>query len=219
MNTNCTASKRKLRLYKIIIPAAVSFAFLISLLALHAFGGVFYPGDVNVDKSIDVSDAVLLSRFCAEDPNAMISRQGMTNADANQDQTIDDQDSLHILRMIAKQVPMPPNPYIETAPGMETTSAETETTSVESTVSTATVTTTVSISETEPAQPEISDFTADQTQYPLGVSISVLSGKTEPNEMLTVNYEIGNIIFAIFANDPKNKTVAIAYQDDIVGYY
>lgn len=219
MNTNCTASKRKPRLYKIIIPAAVSFAVLISLLALHAFGGVFYPGDVNVDKSIDVSDAVLLSRFCAEDPNAMISRQGMTNADANQDQTIDDQDSLHILRMIAKQVPMPPNPYIETAPGMETTSAETETTSVESTVSTATVTTTVSISDTEPAQPEISDFTADQTQYPLGVSISVLSGKTEPNEMLTVNYEIGNIIFAIFANDPKNTTVAIAYQDDIVGYY
>lgn len=155
----------------------------------------------------------------------MISRQGMTNADANQDQTIDDQDSLHILRMIAKQAPMPPNPYIETAPGKETTAVTTETTAAEDTtsVSTTTVTTTVTSAETEPAtepaQSAASDFTADQAPYPLGVSISVLSGKTEPNEMLTVNYEIGNIIFAIFANDPKNTTVAIAYQDDIVGYY
>ena len=38
-------------------------------------------GDANGDFVVDVSDAVLIARFCAEDSSVDISRQGIMNAD------------------------------------------------------------------------------------------------------------------------------------------
>ena len=63
---------------------------------------VLRPGDVNSDKIIDVSDAVLLARFIAEDPEVVISRTGLTAADINADGSITSDDTITILQMIAK---------------------------------------------------------------------------------------------------------------------
>ena len=60
------------------------------------------PGAANCDGSIDVSDAVLLARFCTEDSTAVITDQGMQNADMTQDGNIDSSDVTAILRKIAR---------------------------------------------------------------------------------------------------------------------
>ena len=59
-------------------------------------------GDVTLDCSIDVSDAVLLARFCTEDSTAVITDQGKQNADVNGSGNIDLDDVTAILRKIAK---------------------------------------------------------------------------------------------------------------------
>ena len=59
-------------------------------------------GDCNCSKIVDVSDAVLLARFVAEDPEAMISKQGRANADCNRDSNLNGDDVIIILRIIAK---------------------------------------------------------------------------------------------------------------------
>jgi hypothetical protein len=59
-------------------------------------------GDVTLDCSVDVSDAVLLARFCAEDSNAFITDQGKQNADVNEDGNLTLDDVTAILRKIAK---------------------------------------------------------------------------------------------------------------------
>ena len=66
-------------------------------------GTVSY-GDVNVDKRVDVSDAVLLSRMLAEDKTAKITSQGKLNADCKKDGDLNSDDVLRILQYIAKQI-------------------------------------------------------------------------------------------------------------------
>lgn len=61
-------------------------------------------GDINLDSTIDVSDAVLLARFCAEDSEAVITAQGKQNADLDYDGSITGQDVITILKMIAKLI-------------------------------------------------------------------------------------------------------------------
>ena len=61
----------------------------------------FILGDVNVDRSIDVADAVLLARYCVSDPEAKISDSGMKRADANGDGNVTAEDVTVILRKIA----------------------------------------------------------------------------------------------------------------------
>lgn len=61
-------------------------------------------GDVNIDCSVDVSDAVLLFRFCAEDTAANITQTAKQNADANQDGDLSADDVIVILKMIAKLI-------------------------------------------------------------------------------------------------------------------
>lgn len=219
MKKNGPRGKRKPRIGNLFLPLSLSAAALISMLMLHASGALIYPGDVNVDRTLDVSDAVLLARLCSEDEWVMITSQGLLNADVNGDTKVNGSDTNMLLREIAKQIPMPPNPYITTEPVPETTTESAVTTTTETTATTAAtiVTTTETVpAETEPVQ---QDLTADQKGYPLGVSVSVLTGQKQPNEMLTVGYDIGNIIFAIYAEDPADTTIAIAYQDDIVGYF
>ena len=62
-------------------------------------------GDVNLSKNVDVSDAVLLARFIAEDKSAVIERQGRINADVNKSGSPDSGDVLQILKYIAKLIP------------------------------------------------------------------------------------------------------------------
>lgn len=59
-------------------------------------------GDLNSDAQIDVSDAVLLARFCAEDSAALLDAQGKRNADCNHDGEITPDDVLMILRYISR---------------------------------------------------------------------------------------------------------------------
>jgi len=61
-------------------------------------------GDVNLDCSIDVSDAVLIARFAAEDREAVITDQGRKNADVTHDGNVDSQDAAKILQYIAKKI-------------------------------------------------------------------------------------------------------------------
>ena len=68
-------------------------------------------GNVNESKGsspearVDVSDAVLLARFVAEDAEANISAQGKKNADVNASGAPDSDDTLKILKFIAKLIP------------------------------------------------------------------------------------------------------------------
>ena len=69
-------------------------------------------GDVNLDDEVDVSDAVLLARFAAEDATAKITAQGKINADVTGDRNLNGDDTMKILRAIAKLIPMGQlNPY------------------------------------------------------------------------------------------------------------
>ena len=61
-------------------------------------------GDANGDFVVDVSDAVLIARFCAEDSSVDISRQGIMNADVDHSGSPDPDDIVLILRLIAKLI-------------------------------------------------------------------------------------------------------------------
>ncbi len=59
-------------------------------------------GDVNCDKTVDVSDAVLLARFLAEDKTAILSAEGKRNADCDKKSGLTGDDTVRILQYIAK---------------------------------------------------------------------------------------------------------------------
>lgn len=61
-------------------------------------------GDANLDCAVDVSDAVLVSRFAAEDRTAVITDQGRANADVTHDGNVDAQDAEKLLQYIAKKI-------------------------------------------------------------------------------------------------------------------
>lgn len=61
-------------------------------------------GDVNCDTRVDVSDAVLLARFCAEDSTVKISAQGLRNADVTKNGKPDSYDTTKILKFIARLI-------------------------------------------------------------------------------------------------------------------
>ncbi|GEM_PF-5956204 len=62
----------------------------------------FVPGDVDCSGEMDVSDAVLLARFLAEDSEAIIQPQGLRNADVNNSGQPDPEDTVLILKAIAQ---------------------------------------------------------------------------------------------------------------------
>ena len=59
-------------------------------------------GDVTCDNSVDVADAVLLARLLVEDREAVVTEQGILNADLNENGQPDAEDVTIILKMIAK---------------------------------------------------------------------------------------------------------------------
>ena len=69
---------------------------------------VWMLGDVNANGEVDVADAVLLARFCAEDSEAVLSGQGCLNADVNNDGKVDAADSNALLMLLAKTSPLVP---------------------------------------------------------------------------------------------------------------
>lgn len=65
---------------------------------------VFCIGDADCSGQIDVSDAVLIARFAAEDRDAVLTDQGRQNADVTHDGSVDAQDSAKLLQYIAKKI-------------------------------------------------------------------------------------------------------------------
>ncbi len=61
-------------------------------------------GDVNSDGDVDVSDAVLLARFIAEDSAAIIDNAGQINADTNHNGNLETADITLLLQFIAKMI-------------------------------------------------------------------------------------------------------------------
>lgn len=61
-------------------------------------------GDANCSGKADVSDAVLIARFVAEDSEANISAVGKKNADVNHNGNIDTEDVTKVLKFIAKLI-------------------------------------------------------------------------------------------------------------------
>lgn len=59
-------------------------------------------GNVNCKDGVDVADAVLLARYVAEDSEANVSAQGKKNADVTHDGGITGEDTIRILKYIAK---------------------------------------------------------------------------------------------------------------------
>ena len=64
----------------------------------------YNPGDLNGDGMIDVSDAVLLARFVAEDATANITRLGILNADVDGNGNAESDDIILILQFICKKI-------------------------------------------------------------------------------------------------------------------
>lgn len=62
------------------------------------------PGDVNVDKVVDISDVILLSRYVAEDITVGITVSGLAVADLNGDGNYTAADTTIILKIIAKLI-------------------------------------------------------------------------------------------------------------------
>lgn len=62
-------------------------------------------GNANCRDGVDVSDAVLLARYSAEDSRALLTSQGKINADVTHDGKIDGDDVTLILKYIVKLVP------------------------------------------------------------------------------------------------------------------
>ena len=197
--------------------------------AIAADGPSKRPGDVNIDRSVDVADAVLLARYVAEDPEAALTRQGTANADLNQDLHIDARDSGVLLEALAGLVHLP-----ET---FETTAPEETTTTTEEPGTTSAAETTVTETETEPQQTgehgHGAEFSGDQVLVvnnehilPLGSpEAAVLENEGfhadygELTETLTLRYNTCTMYFHVFAENPANTMIIISRDGTVVGYY
>ena len=61
-----------------------------------------FAGDVDNSGTVDVSDAVLLARFCAEEQTVTMTAAGRANADVNSDGLVTNEDVVAIEKIIAK---------------------------------------------------------------------------------------------------------------------
>lgn len=58
-------------------------------------------GDVNCDQKVSVSDAIMLARVLAEDPDAGVTEKGLQNADVVRDHITNADDTIRLLKYIA----------------------------------------------------------------------------------------------------------------------
>ncbi len=59
-------------------------------------------GDVDCSGTVDVTDSVLLARYCSEDQDAVLTAEGKANADANGDGALTMDDVTEIQQIITK---------------------------------------------------------------------------------------------------------------------
>ena len=127
--------KRLMR--KPVILSAALLALIVTAFgagAAAADGPSKRPGDVNLNRVVDVADAVMLARYIAEDPEVGLTRQGAANADINQDSKVNSFDSAMLLEGLAGLIYLPETfvttettTVTTTEPEQTTTEAVTET--------------------------------------------------------------------------------------------
>lgn len=82
---------------------AVNVTYLkITIMEQEPLPAVGLRGDISTDGTVDVSDAVLLARFVAEDTAAVILQKALALADVNGDGQSNSDDVIAILKIIAK---------------------------------------------------------------------------------------------------------------------
>ena len=64
-------------------------------------------GDANCDGAVDVADAVLVMRYTVADSEAVMTEQGIRNADTDKNGNTDSDDAVNILLYIAKKIRFP----------------------------------------------------------------------------------------------------------------
>lgn len=217
MKRKCASKDEKSRL---CLPFSIAAAAVVCILAaLRAQGFLQYPGDINLDRQIDISDGVMIARFCSGDSSANVTEEGLANADADLNGEISTDDITCVLRMIVGYIPKPRNPYTTTVVPRPVTTAPVDS-ERNGGISTETALQQTDAVQTDPlTENSITELKADGKTYPLGVSISVLTGSEMPAETLTVPYRAGNVIFSVFADVPEQTLIAFAYNDNIFGYY
>lgn len=195
-------------------PAASAAAFLLALLPIGCAPGMFRVsgaestilGDVNLDTSISVSDAVMLARCVAEDTACGIQPQGIENGDMDGDHLLSANDAAELVYYVAYG-------ELKTKRQPEETTAVTTVTTV--TETTATTTTT--------------EVTVPQPHAELNVGGAVIETGTQlyeyiaaygaPTEQFTMQYQKNTITYAIYAEDPAATCILIAADDEIAGCY
>ncbi len=69
-------------------------------------------GDVDCNGTVNIADAVMLARFCAEDQGSGITAQGKLNADLNGDGDVTSEDSSVLLKQLAGLAAPAPGPIL-----------------------------------------------------------------------------------------------------------
>ena len=188
------------------------------------------PGDVDVNSKVNVADAVLLAQYLAEDSNAMLTRQGVSNADVNRDRYINSDDNALLLELIAGLITEDElTGTSETTVSETTTAAETTTTAAETTA--AASETTVPAEETKPSGGQSGTVPEAALQIgeillPLGAPTedalaeeSILSTFGSLTETVTIPYNTCTMEFYIFADDPAQTLILISRNGTVIGYY
>lgn len=208
--------------------------------ALTAFGAAaiaadtdlrLYLGDVDVNASVNVADAVLLARYNAEDTEIRVTRQGARNADINEDHYVDSLDNAMLLQVLAGLIPHPqdvlpaettdttPAVTTETAPG---TSEAGTTTAADVTEETSSAETTAPGGSAEPAE----DLIVDSVRLPIGKPTQDVITQPEIadrcgalTETLSLAYNEYSIDYFVFADNPKTTMILFSRAGTVVGYY
>ena len=211
--------------------AAALAAFGAAALAADS-GTKLYLGDVNVDRLVNVADAVHLARYVAEDMDASLTRQGSLNADVNQDKDVDSSDSNMLLEILAGVIPHP-----QDVPPEETTDTAAQTTTTDQTTTTEAVTTTTEESsaetettvseETQPVQTvPAAALTVGSRTLPLGdpaeevIALPEIAAEYGAlTDKLSLEYNTCMMDFYVYAEDAANTMILFSRDGIVIGYF
>ena len=239
---------RRSALSAVLTTLAAAFTVTAGI-AASASGAADRPGDVNTDTAVNIADAILLARYCSEDSGAVLTPQGVRNADCNLDGFVGSEDSCVMLEYLAglnrtldppeqpagseavpdetgetaaetTQTEAMQNGTDGTETGSQTTAAEAETTLMQSTVTDA---------ETTPGAGQTTaaaELTVGGRVLPLGRYAAEVTDQPEltgvfgsVTEKLTLPYNGCVTDFYVYAEHPADTLIMFSRDGIIIGYY
>ena len=166
-------------------------------------------GDVNCSGRVDVSDAVLLARYLAEDKTVRITEQGKANADADLSGEINQTDVIRILMYIAMLRELPTPPAETTAPVTTTNSVTTTVTTTTKPVTTTVTTTTKPVTTTVTTTTKrITTTTATVTTTTTTVTTTTARAAAAPDFVPVSVKKLTNYTEANNSKNPVEQKVA-----------